>query len=73
MKVRKHPSEFKRRRGKKREEIRGLARYKNPKASSLAPDPTDNNFVLHGWAESELSLQNSCFSSSDRDNRLCPF
>lgn len=62
-----------------RDKIRGLARYNNPKTSSLAPDPTDriiwykNRARIAEYTKSELSLQNRCFSFTVRDNGLGPF
>lgn len=40
-------------RGKKKDEIRGLVTYKNPKASSLAPDPTDRIILCFTAAPSQ--------------------
>lgn len=53
MKVRKCLSKFKRKRKKKKDEIRGLVTYKNPKASSLAPDPTDRIILCFTAAPSQ--------------------
>lgn len=63
---------------RKKNKIRGLARYNNPKTSFLAPDPTGRimwykyRACVAEHTKSELSLQNSCFSFPIRDNGVVP-
>lgn len=61
-------------RGKKKGWNKRVSDIQEPKSQFTGTwSNRQNNFVLHSRTKSELSLQNRCFSSSERDNTLCPF